>query len=122
MRMNILAAVVFLLLPVFAHATASSANILSINTGSTNITTSTWVQLSASTPITVSTIVIANGTTSIMKVAFGASGSEVAYVSVGGSSTLQIKLGKLYPAATRISLETVDATASSGWVTVSLLQ
>lgn len=113
----------FLLL--FSHksfATASSANILSLNTASTNVTTSAFVQLSASTPITTSTLIVANGTSSIIKVAVGASGSEVAYFAVGGSSTLQVKLGTILLSSARISLEAVDATASSGYITVSLLQ
>lgn len=110
-----------LLVSSLTFSAGTSNNILVINTGSTSITTGAFVQLSASTPIPSTNLVIANGTSSIIKVATGASSSEVSLISVGGSSTLSIKLGKALPAATRISLEAVDATASSGYITVSLL-
>lgn len=100
---------------------ASSANILTLNTGSTSVTTGAFVQISASTPIPTTKIVIANGSSSIIKIGVGASGSEVALISVGGSSTLQLELGNILAAGSRISAEAVDATASSGWITVSLL-
>lgn len=112
----------FVLFSSQAFAAASSANILTLNTASTNVTTSAFVQLSSSTPIAVSRIIVANATSSIIKVAFGGSGSEVAQFAVGAGSTLEVQLGAVQAAATRVSLEAVDATASSGYITVSLLQ
>ena len=100
---------------------ASVANILSINTASTSITTSAFVQLSASTPIPSANLLIANATTSIIIVGIGAAGSEVGLVAVGASSQQIIELGNILPAGSRISLEALNATASSGYISVSLI-
>lgn len=104
-----------------AFATASNANILKIDTSATNITTSAYVQLSASTPITTRKVVISNGTSSILLMAIGASGSEVGLFAITATSSLVVELSNTLPAGSRISLEAVSATASSGFVTVSLL-
>lgn len=113
------------LLPLFfvcnANAASSNANILSINTASTNITTSAYVQLSASSPITTRKVLVANGTSSIILVAIGAAGSEQGLFAIFNSASVIIDLSNTLPAGSRISLEAVSATASSGYVTVSLM-
>lgn len=111
-----------LLFSVTANATGSNANVLSINTASTNITTGAYVQLTASTPITTRKIVISNGTTQILLMAIGASGSEQGLFAITASGSLVVDLSNTLSAGSRISLEAVSATASSGFVTVSLLQ
>jgi hypothetical protein len=101
----------------------SNANILTINTSSTNIGTSSYVQLSASIPIGTCRIVLANATTSLLILGYGASGSETGYVCIGGGATLQVDVPStaIMPKGTRLALIAVDSTASSGYVTVTLL-
>lgn len=105
----------------FAYAAGTTANILALNTASTSVTTSAFVQLSSSTPIVASHLMIANETTSNIIVAFGASGSEIGFCAIGPSSTQTVQVNPLLASAIRVSLKAVDATASSGWITVSLL-
>lgn len=100
---------------------ASNANILSINTASTSITTGAYVQLSVSTPIVTTKLHIVNNTSSIIKVGVGASGSEVGLLAVLASSQIMLQLDYLLPLGSRISLEALDATASSGYIAVSLI-
>lgn len=109
------------ILPCTSYSASSVANILSINSASTNITTGAFVQLSAASPIAVSKMIIANATTSIIIVAVGASGSEVGLVAVGASSQTVLELGHALAASSRISLEALNTTASSGYISVSLI-
>lgn len=106
-----------------AWGTVNHNAILSINTASTSITTGAYVQLTASIVKTSSRLLIVNGSSSIIKVAYGASGSETDIVAVGASGQIYIDLQSINiaSAGTRIALEAVDATASSGWIVVSLL-
>lgn len=120
--MAFLLALLAIFFSVPAFATASNANVLKINTAVTNITTGAYVQLSASTPILTGKIVVTNQTSSIIIIAFGAAGSEVGIFAINATSNAVIPLSVILPSTSRISLEAVDATASSGWVTVSLLQ
>jgi hypothetical protein len=81
---------------------------------STNVTTLAYVQLIASTANVVNNLCISNSSGSIIKVGTGAPASETAriYLPAGGAgcyTNLNI------PAATRISLEALDATASTGY-------
>lgn len=101
-------------------ATASTANILSINTAATTITTSSFVQLSASTPVATQKVLVANETTSNIYVATGASGSEVGIFAIGPNATEMIPLSYVIPEASRVSLKAVDASATSGYITMSL--
>ena len=99
----------------------SNANILSLNSASTNITTSAYVELSASSPIPTSKLVIMNKTSSIIALGTGASGSEIGLVATGPSLQTVVDLGAVLPAGTRLALIAIDATASSGYVSVSLM-
>ena len=100
----------------------SNANILSLDAASTNIDTGAYVQLSASTPIGTSKIVIVNTTSSIIALGIGASGSEVGLVAVGPSSTEEFYLGlNVMPQGVRLALSAISADATTGYVTVSLL-
>lgn len=100
---------------------ASNANIVSLNTASTNVTTGAYVQLAASTPIATSQLVIANATSSIIILAVGASGSEVGLIAVGANSQVVYNLGSVLPVGSRLSLEALNTNASSGYISVSLL-
>lgn len=101
---------------------ANQNNIVSINTASTSITTGAYVQLSSATPIPTSKISIINNTSSIIKLAYGASGSETDLVAVLKTSQVTIDLGlNVLPSGARLSLEALDATASAGFIAVALL-
>lgn len=95
-----------------SHAVAS--NILANNSyAATNVTTSAYVQLIASTTNALNIVCMSNSSGSIIKVATGAAASEVDrfYVPGGGSLCYPLNIA----ASTRISLEALDATASTGY-------
>jgi len=105
-----------------AKASVNSANVLSLNTASTNVTTSAYVTLSASISAQPSQLVIVNATSSVIKLAYGASGSEVDFVSVGPSSTTVVEnIVRHLPSGARLAVEAVSASASSGYISVSLI-
>jgi hypothetical protein len=105
-----------------AFATANTANVISLNTATTNVTTSSYVTLVSSLPIVPSQIVIVNATSSVIKLAYGASGSETDFVSVSGSSTIIIdQLSRHLTMGVRLAVEAISASASSGYVSVSLI-
>lgn len=91
-----------------------TANILANNNyGSTNVTTGAYVQLISSTVSALSMVCISNSSGSIIKMATGAAASEVdrLYIPGGGSACYQVSIA----AGTRISMEALDATASTGY-------
>lgn len=102
---------------------ANNANVISLNSASTTIPTGSYVQLSASTPIGTTQIILVNATSSTIRLGYGASGSEVGLVGVAPNSWVKLNLGSIgiLPAGTRLALEAVDTQATSGYVTVSLL-
>jgi hypothetical protein len=105
-----------------AFATVNTANVLSLNTATTNVTTSAYVTLTSSVPVTPSQLIVVNGTSSVIKIAIGAAGSEVDFISVGGSGTTIVEqLSKHIVIGSRISVEAISATASSGYISVSLV-
>ena len=104
-----------------AIATVNTSSVINLNTASTNVTTGAYLTLSASLPFSPSQIIVVNGSTSVIKLAYGASGSETDFVAVGGSSTTLIALTRHLSAASRLAVEAVSATASSGYISVSLL-
>ena len=100
----------------------SNANILSLNAASTNITTASYVQISASTPINMTRMYVINATSSVLILGYGASGSEIGYVAIPASSAGSYDVGlNVIPAGSRIAVIAQSATASSGYVTVSLM-
>jgi hypothetical protein len=89
---------------------------------STNVTTGAWVQLIASLAQACSAIEVFNGSPAMIKIAQGSAGNEVAVpytILPGGSpSVLPIELSSL----ARISLETVDQTANTGYIVINFFQ
>lgn len=110
-----------LLFSIISSATSSNANIVSIVASTTNITTSAYVQLSASTPVATQKIVVANGTGQNLIIAVGAAGSEQGIIAVGTLMSAVIPLSYNIPAGSRLSLEAIGATANTGTISVSLL-
>jgi hypothetical protein len=105
-----------------ALAAVNTANVLSINTATTNITTGAYVTLgSISASFAPSQIVVVNTTAQVVKLAFGAAGSETDFISILPSGMEVIRLERHFMAGTRLSLEAVSATASSGFVSISLV-
>ena len=85
----------------------------------TNVLTSAYVQLIASTSNAASTVKIFDSSGQAMILAIGASGSEVVqvYVPPGGDAfTLSI------PAGSRVAYKALTANATSGYLLISLLQ
>lgn len=97
----------------FAAANAPVYNVYS----STNITTSAYVQLIASTTSATKYIDIFDSSGQAMILAVGAAGSEViqAYVPPGGDS-----FSFAIPAGSRVAYKALTATASSGYLLLNL--
>jgi hypothetical protein len=105
-----------------AYGAANTANILSINTATTSVTAGAYVTL-GTVPATLvpSALVIVNNTSSIIKIAYGAASSEIDLVAILPSGMLHFPLVRHVAAGTRIAVEAVDATASTKYITVSLI-
>lgn len=95
-----------------SHAITSDI-LASNNYASTNVTTAAYVQLIASTATALNVICLSNSSSSIIKLATGAASSEVdrVYIPGGGAACYAVNIAS----GTRISLEALDATASTGW-------
>jgi hypothetical protein len=91
-----------------------------LNTASTNITSSAYVQLLASTPTFSSWIDVYNGTSQELILATGSSGSPVQFLDIpaGVSKSMNLYL----PAGTRLSVTSAASTASSGAVILNFIQ
>lgn len=90
-----------------------TSSIVANNTySSTNVTTSAYVQLIASTANAINEVCVSDSSGSIMKLATGAAASEVdrIYIPAGGAGCYNVNVA----ASTRISLEALDATANTG--------
>lgn len=85
---------------------------------STNVTTSAYVQLVASTASTVNKIEIFDSSGEALILAVGGAGSEVdqLYIFPGGNGPVDLAI----PASSRISVKAKTATASSGFLAVNL--
>ena len=103
------------------NGAVNSANVAALNTATTNVTTSAYVVMIASSATIISKLVFANATSSVVKIAYGPSGSETDLAAVGASSTVSIQSGVPFPLGTRFVVEAVSGTASTGYITVSLV-
>lgn len=127
---NIINHIVFVCLMIFAnqgYSAIDNTHILAFSTGGTagvlmgTLGTSAYIQLSASTPFPTRRIVFANNTTSTVVIGIGAAGAEVSFAAIGPSTTQQFDWGNTVPIASRLALKAVDAAATSGYITVSLI-
>src|SRR5665213_2551654 len=103
-----------------AYGAANTANVLSLNTASTNVTTGAFITLTPTggTTLIFSKIVVANASTSVIKISYGPVGSETDLIAVGGSvTTMLVQVGTPFPLGTRFAVEAISATASSGYIT-----
>ncbi len=88
----------------------------SLDTSSTNIGTSAWVQLIAALTYGASAVEVINNSGQPLQIAMGGAGSEVAIaytVPPGGSPGL---IPAEFLAGARISAKSIGATISSGYV------
>lgn len=85
----------------------------------TNVSTSAYVELVASSPIACSRLQICDTSTKVLKLATGASGSETDICSVPVSGT--VVLPYYLPIGTRISIRAVDASATTGYNVLSFI-
>jgi len=118
---NLFLSICLILFSVSSFSSPNNANVLSLSATSTNIPTSSYVQLSSSSPIPASKLVIVNTTSSIVTLGTGSSGSEVGLVAVLPSGMAVLQLGAVLSSGTRLALEAIGSAASSGYVTVSLI-
>jgi hypothetical protein len=95
---------------------------IALDTGSTNITTSAWVQLYAATAQPCSFLDIFNETTSIIQIAVGGVGSEVAlpFYIYGGNLPQFVPVDFLIPKGSRISAKAIDANATTGYLIINM--
>lgn len=100
---------------------AYSSNVSSLSYSSTNVGTSAYVTLVASTPINTSQLLICDTSGKILKIASGAANSEVDLFTVPVSSCMLFPLAPVLPSGTRLSIKAIDASATSGYNTVSFL-
>lgn len=96
----------------------TSVNLARIDYAGTNVTTSAYVTLIASTSDTINELFIFNGNAATLFLAFGAAASEVnkMYIPPGGFG---FAADLLVPAGTRLSVKAVDADATTGSLVVT---
>lgn len=113
----LLAASYLLAANAFAAVVTTGVNVHSY--ASTNVTTSAYVTLVASTPYTTCKVVVQDTSTKIIKLAVGSAGNEVdlATAPVSGMYVLPTCV----PASSRISAKAVDASATTGYNILSFL-
>lgn len=87
---------------------------------STNVTTSAYVTLTASLPVSVGALLITDTSTSLMKLAIGAAGEEVDLCAFQGNGNAVYVTGYI-PKGVRLSLKAISATASAGYNAISFL-
>ncbi len=112
------------LIAIFAAAFAGNAFGAAVTTGvnvfsyaGTNVTTSAYSTLVASTPYDVTKIELCDTSTKVLKIATGAASSEHDAFTVWVSGC--VVLPAIIPAGTRLSIKAVDASATAGYNTLS---
>lgn len=105
----------------FSLQSSATSNVSSLAYASTNVTTSAYVQIVASTPINSSNIVICDTSGVLLKLAIGSAGHEVDFSAVPISSCMTFHFNPPLLAGVRLSLEAISGTASTGFNSTSLL-
>ena len=86
----------------------------------TNVTTSAYVTLDASSPQSTSNLLIVDTSTQLMKLAVGAAGAEVDLCTFQGNGN-PVLVPTFVTAGVRLSLKAISASATAGYCTVSYL-
>lgn len=116
---SILLALSFLSTCTPAAALPAASPIAYNSYATTNVTTSSYVTIVASTVAPFSSLFICDSSGHFLKIAIGAAGSEVDLTGVPYNSCFDVQLGKLISAGSRISVKALDATATSGGIMIS---
>ena len=94
---------------------------IALNTSSTNVFTSGYAQVAAATTIGVTyqsgKIQYYNGTGQILKLAYGAAGLEQDWLQIPPTNN-PVVIDILFPNPNRLSIRAVNASATSGYVTL----
>ena len=91
-------------------------NTLSYST--TNVTTSAYVQIVASTSLSASQLVIVDTSTQLVKLAIGAAGSQIDLCVFQGNGN-PVSVPIYIPAGSTLWLKAISGSATSGYNTVS---
>lgn len=113
--------ILVLLASLLLSVSAFAGNVSSFSYSSINVTTSAYVTLVSSTSIPNTQIIVCDNSGHILKIASGAPGSEVDLFTVALNACIDIQLGTAIPASSRLSIRAIDATANSGFNTVSFI-
>lgn len=102
-----------------SFAAVDTARVHAHSYASTNVTTSAYVTLIASTTVSAKAVQVCDTSGKVLKIATGAAGSEVDRftVQVSGCTVVSYYLAP----GTRLAIEAIDASATSGYNTVSLI-
>jgi len=106
---------------VFFAQFAVASNVSSLSYSGTNVTTSAYVTIVASTPINSSTLVICDNSGQIVKIAVGAAASEVDLFTVPLNACFKFPISPYLASGVRLSLKAISGTANSGYDSVSFL-
>lgn len=95
-----------------------SGNISTLAYATTNVTTSAYVVLVTSLPISASHVLVCDTSTKLVKIAVGATGSEydIFTAPISGCATIGPKYLK---AGIQLSIKAIDANATTGFNTLS---
>lgn len=111
-----------LALPVNAFAYGESGNlpveVIRNAYASTNVTTGAWVQLDSALDETVNAIEVFDSCGSVLKLGYGASGSELElkfYILPGGNGRVPIQI----PKGARLVIRAVDANCTAGQLVIN---
>jgi hypothetical protein len=102
-----------------AFATADTTRVNVLSYASTNVTTAAYVELVASSPISVSKLQVCDTSTKLLKIATGSAGSEIDRFTVQVSGCVVVPY--YFPPATRFSIKAVDASATTGYNALSFI-
>jgi hypothetical protein len=124
---SLISALVFSIIalyPFTALGSVDSSRVSVLNYATTNVTTSAYVTLVGSTPITVSKLVICDTSGQFLKIATGSAGNEVDIFAFGVDPLVSgcFVLPYYLKAGTRLSIKSVTASATSGVNTLSFIQ
>lgn len=94
--------------------------VISYSYASGTVTTSAYTQMVASTIIASDRLLVCDTSGKLIKIAIGAIGSELDLFTATPNACIIIP--HLLAAGSRLSLKAIDAAASNGFATISLLQ
>lgn len=107
------------MLPAVAVA-SQPTYVLSYSYASGTVNSTAYVQLVGSTAVNTNRIELCDSSTQLVKIAFGASGSQVDRYVTSGSGCIVLDVYPTLVSGSTIWLKAVGASATSGWDVLSL--